>query len=277
MTKGTARTAGAVTMEDDTEVGAMTKTANMVDEAQQKHAEAVEAVEAARSALAEVRSQLNAAMTERSRLDALLDDGVPVEAEDVAVQVAANATTVDALTRLRGRRADALTKAETAAEDARKRVALAELRQLAADIDGFDVAAERARLVALVQDAYSGVLGTLYGFQDRLAEARKWAEDAQGVEGARVKVPPRFNTSVPVEVDGRSLVAPAQVSGVRDWFAQGLTDERAEARNRARSEANRARIAEAHEAHARLQQAQADAMPRFYGDVAEAALKGQRR
>lgn len=256
---------------------AKVKDMSMVDEAQQAHAAAVQAVEAARSALAEVRAQLDAAMTERSRLDALLDDGVPVEAEDVAVQVAANATTVDALTRLRGRRADALTKAETAAEDARKRVALARLRQLAQDIDAFDVAAERARLVALVQDEYSKVLDRVYSFDERIAEARKWAEDAQGVEGARVQVPPRFNSSVPVEVDGRSLVAPAQVSGVRDWFADGLVDERAEARNRARSEANKARIREAHEAQARHAQAQTDAMPRVYGDATETVMKAQRR
>ena len=250
---------------------------SMVDEARNAHAAAVEAVEAARSALAEVRAQLDAAMTERSRLDALLDDGVPVEAEDVAVQVAANATTVDALTRLRGRRADALTKAEEEAEDARKRVALARLRQLAQDIDAFDVAAERARLVALVQDEYSKVLDRVYSFDERIAEARKWAEDAQGVEGARVKVPPRFNTSVPVEVDGRSLIAPAQVSGVRDWFADGLVDERAEARNRERSEANRARYREAHAAQARHAQAQSDAMPRVYGDTAEAVVKAALR
>ena len=255
----------------------MAKTTNMVAAAQQKHTEAVEAVEAARSALAEVRAQLDAAMTERSRLDALLDDGVPVDAEDVAVQVAANATTVDALTRLRGRRADALTKAEAAAEDARKRVALARLRQLAADIDAFDADAERARLVALVQDQYSEVLDRLYSFDERISEARRWAEDAQGVEGARVQVPPRFNSSVPVEVDGRTLVAPATVRGVRDWFAGGLVDERAEARAQAQAEANRARIREAHAAQARHAQAQTDAMPRYYGDATETVMKAQRR
>ena len=256
---------------------AKAKGSTMVDDAVKAHEAAVEAVEAARSALAEVRAQLDAAMTERSRLDALLDDGVPVEAEDVAVQVAANATTVDALTRLRGRRADALTKAEEEAEDARKRVALARLRQLAQDIDAFDVAAERARLVALVQDEYSKVLDRVYSFDERIAEARKWAEDAQGVEGARVKVPPRFNTSVPVEVDGRSLIAPAQVSGVRDWFADGLVDERAVARKRAGEAANRARYREAQAAQAAHMQAQSDAMPRVYGDTAEAVVKAALR
>lgn len=249
---------------------------SMVDEARNAHAAAVEAVEAARSALAEVRAQLDAALTERSRLDALLDDGVPVEAEDVAVQVAANATTVDALTRLRGRRADALTKAEEEAEDARKRVALAQLRQLAADIDAFDADAERARLVALVQDQYSEVLETLYDLNERIDEARRWAEDAQGLAGANVRAPERGNYSEKVQVDGRSLIAPEQVSSVADWFAKGLVDERAEARNRERSEAHKARIREAQRAQAALQQAQWNVAPQHVVDD-EVELKARLR
>ena len=154
---------------------------------------------------------------------------------------------------------------------------LARLKELADDLNRFDLAAEKARLVAAVQDDYARVVARLYDLQDRIAEARSWAEEAQGVDGARVKPADKWNSSSPTVVDGRPLVAPAAPSSVLDWLTSGLVDERAVARKRAGAAANRARIAEAHAAQARHAQAQSDAMPRYYGDATETVMKAQRR
>src|SRR5699024_11089503 len=113
-----------------------------------------------------------------------------------------------------------------------------------------------------VQDDYAAVVARLYDLQDRIAEARSWAEEAQGVDGARVKPADKWNSSSPTVVDGRPLVAPAAPSSVLDWITSGLVDERAVARKRAGEAANRARYRETHAAQARHAQAQSDAMPR---------------
>ena len=257
----------------------MTKKAEMtmVDTAVKAHEAAVEAVRAAETALKDADDQLRAALVERDRLDRELDGGAQIDAADLAAQIGANGTTVEALSRLKGRRQAALREAREVAETAGKRVPLARLKELADDLNRFDLAAEKARLVAAVQDDYARVVARLYDLQDRIAEARSWAEEAQGVDGARVKPADRWNASSPTVVDGRPLVAPAAPSSVLDWLTSGLVDERAAARKREGEAANRARYRETHAAQARHAQAQSDAMPRVYGDTAEAVVKAALR
>ena len=256
----------------------MTKKAEMtmVDTAVKAHEAAVETVRAAETALKDADEQLRAALVERDRLDRELDGGAQIDAADIATQIGANQTTVEALSRLKARREAALQEAREVAETAGKRVPLARLKELADDLNRFDLAAEKARLVAAVQDDYARVVARLYDLQDRIAEARSWAEEAQGL-GVAVKPADRWNASSPTVVDGRPLVAPAAPSSVLDWLTSGLVDERAVARKREAEEANRARIREAHAAQARHAQAQSDAMPRVYGDTAEAVVKAALR
>ena len=249
---------------------------SMVDDAVKAHESAVEAVRDAETALKEADEQLRAALVERDRLDEELDGGAQIDAADLAAQIGANGTTVEALSRLKGRRQVALREAREAAETAGKRVPLARLQELRDDLNRFDLAAEKARLVAAVQDDYARVVARLYDLQDRIAEARSWAEEAQGL-GVAVKPADRWNASSPTVVDGRPLVAPAAPSSVLDWITSGLVDERAAARKRKAEEANRARYREAHAAQAAHQQAQSDAMPRVYGDTAEAVVKAALR
>ena len=256
----------------------MTKKAEMtmVDTAVKAHEAAVETVRAAETALKDADEQLRAALVERDRLDRELDGGAQIDAADIATQIGANQTTVEALSRLKARREAALQEAREVAETAGKRVPLARLKELADDLNRFDLAAEKARLVAAVQDDYARVVARLYDLQDRIAEARSWAEEAQGL-GVAVKPADRWNASSPTVVDGRPLVAPAAPSSVLDWITSGLVDERAAARKRKAEEANRARYREAHAAQAAHQQAQSDAMPRVYGDTAEAVVKAALR
>ena len=253
------------------------KGSTMVDDAVKAHEAAVEAVRAAETALKDADDQLRAALVERDRLDKELDGGADIDAADLAAQIGANGTTVEALSRLKGRRQAALREAREAAETAGKRVPLARLQELRDDLNRFDLAAEKARLVAAVQDDYARVVARLYDLQDRIAEARSWAEEAQGVDGARVKPADKWNSSSPTVVDGRPLVAPAAPSSVLDWLTSGLVDERAVARKREGEAANRARYRETHAAQARHAQAQSDAMPRVYGDTAEAVVKAALR
>lgn len=196
-----------------------------VKTAERTHASAAKTAEAARTALSEAQTGLDAALVEQSRLDAELDRGGLVDASDLSAQIAANGTTVEALRRQVDRRGRSVEDAEDAVVVARKGVALAELQSLQQDLDGFDVDDERERLLALVQDAYTDTLGRLYGLRERLDKARGWAETAQGV-GVSVTVPPRFDTSVPVRLGGRGLVLPVQPSGVAEWFADLRDDER---------------------------------------------------
>lgn len=216
-------------------------------------------VEEARAALADAERQLDAAMVERSRLDAELDGGASIDADDLAGQIGANNTTTEALARLVNRRKQALSEAQGAAETARKGIALAELLTLQADLDGFDPEAEKARLLALVQSQYSDVLARLYEFQDRLGKAREWSKDAQGL-GVQVTPPRGFASDSRVSVEGRPLRAPEMPSLVVEWFG-ALVDERKEAAEAAGREENRRRILEAQRVQAEHRQAMSDAIP----------------
>lgn len=145
--------------------------------AQRKTAQS--ATSAAREAVASAEADLAAAVADGAALDAEVSSADDLSAGDLAQRIGANSVRVEALTRLRDRRRQELADAEQAENEAEGAVLLADAMARVAEVQTFDLDAERERFIAAVQPAWTEHLAALYGQRDRLAELGEFIEPLQ--------------------------------------------------------------------------------------------------